>query len=256
MTIQIYGGCEIVGHTLESFLKHAQRIRPAMIEVARHAARSFVVNCATHNFDLHHLGLETEKPRSFIGEAATTLMDRQDEVERTRRRDPMADFASDVVLFPVAATKSAPARLLATTFIEHPELYKAWTSQPFWRDFSYWDNSDGPDELPRREWTARKRMWAQIFPGRMPPSQVGFTLNLVRPIDAYHEMTDELLAPHLSTLHQRAHVLVDYFMKDIPAELALPPDATRAQKREALQPYLESRLVPALTIAQLRNRPE
>lgn len=253
MSTRIYNGCEIAGHTLESFLKHAQRLRPAMAEVAQLALRQCVLRSAVARFDRHHLGLAPAPERSFLSDASHAVQERADEVERTGRRDPTVDFAAEVVLFPLAATKVRPARLLAMSFIEHPALRAHWESQPFWREFWYGDSGDTPDDVPKRAWAERRRLWARVFPDHRPPSQVGFTLNLLRPFDAMHRMTDELLAPLLPSLEERAHSLADCYMRDTPAAIALPPDATREQRRTAIEAYLRERLVPAPTLAQLRN---
>lgn len=260
MSTRIYTGCEIVGHTLESFLPLAQRLQPALAEIAQVASRQFVMRAAVYQFDRHHLGLAAaERPRSFIGQAFEDLLDRQNEVERTGRRDGCVDFAVDVTLFPIPRTRAAPARLLAMSFIEHPELRKCWTAQPFWRDFSYWDNTDEPDDLPRRVWSERKRLWKKVFPDSQPPSQRGYSLNLLRPGNAYHAMDDTALHPHLPTVEERAHVMVDFFAKEMPPEVVAAlgdrlPSASRDDKREAIKTYLLTRLAPELTLDLLRGR--
>lgn len=260
MSTRIYTGCEIVGHTLETFLPLAQRLQPALAEIAQAASRQFVMNAASYQYDQHHLGLtDAPRPRSFIGNAFDDLLDRQNEVERTGRRDGCVDFAVDVTLFPIARTRAAPARLLAMSFIEHPELRKCWTAQPFWRDFSYWDNADEPDDLPRRAWSERKRLWKKVFPDAQPPSQRGYSLNLLRPANAFHAMDDVALHPHLPALEGRAHVMVDFFVKEMPPEVVAAlgdrlASASREDKREAIKAYLLTRLVPELTLDMLRGR--
>jgi hypothetical protein len=255
MSTRIYNGCEIAGHTLESFLKTAQRLRPAMAEVAQQAARQFVMRCAVAHFDRHHLSLAPALPRSFLSHATRRLQERQDEVERSGRRDPLVDFAAEVTLFPLAATRARPARLLAMSFIEHPDVRAHWENQPFWRDFWYGDSGDAPEDVSRRDWAERRRLWARVFPDHRPPSQVGFTLNLLRQVDIYHPMTDALLAPYMPSLDERARGLVDYFMDDTPAAIALPSDATRDVRRKAIHAYLLGQLAPAPDLAQLRAAP-
>jgi hypothetical protein len=260
MSTRIYTGCEIVGHTLESFLKAAQRLHPQAKIVAQRAAREFIMRSAVHQFDEHHLGLaEDTRPNSFIGDAFNNLLERQDKIERTGRRDGGADFAMDITLFPLSTTRAAPARLLAVSFIENPELRKFWTAQPFWRDFWYGDSGDAPEDVPRKSWAERKRLWARVFPDGRPPSQRGYSVNILRPGDIFQTLDDEALAPHMPDLVARAHFLVDFFTKEPPEEVTASLGgplnaASRAEKREAIQQYLLPRLVPEVSMDQLRGR--
>lgn len=50
------------------------------------------------------------------------------------------------------------------------------------------------------------------------------------------------------------HLAADWFSRQLPADLALPEGASRAQTRQALAEYVKPRLVQELSIPLLRRR--
>lgn len=60
------------------------------------------------------------------------------------------------------------------------ELIEKHIQSGVWRDFSYWNNSDRPDELTASQWARRKKVWDQIFAESSIPSEVGVNINLAK----------------------------------------------------------------------------
>jgi hypothetical protein len=248
MSTKIERGARIVGHTLESFLAEVQKIRGAFREAAKDCMRQAVVNCAASDFDKRHLGLEAgEPPYSFIGTAYIELMDRQYECQRTGLRNPFIDYAAEVSVFPVEG------QLLAISYIENPVLRGLLVNQPWWQSFGYWDNVDPDEDVPEADWQERGRLWSLALPDGLTPAQAGYSVTILASTAGPHDMSDELLTPHLPTLEERVHRSVDWF-RDVPLDLGLASGATREERRTAVARYIEPKLVQDLTIPMLRRR--
>lgn len=79
------------------------------------------------------------------------------------------------------------------TFTHNDQLYgmyyfgreghyeKRFLAHPSVKDFSYWDNTDMPDELDDNEWSLRRDVWNNIFSQSYTPSEVGMTIRLTNP---------------------------------------------------------------------------
>lgn len=60
------------------------------------------------------------------------------------------------------------------------ELIEKYIQAGVWRDFSYWNNTDRPDELTSSQWARRKKVWDEIFTDSSIPSEVGVNINLAK----------------------------------------------------------------------------
>ncbi len=60
------------------------------------------------------------------------------------------------------------------------ELIEKYIQAGVWRDFSYWNNTDRPDELTSSQWAQRKKVWDEIFVDSSVPSEVGVNINLAK----------------------------------------------------------------------------
>jgi len=248
MSTKIYNGGKLVGHTLESFLVEAHRMRTLFLEAAQDCMRQAVINCASSDFDKRTLGLEdTAPPHSYIGAAYIELMDRQFECQRTGQRNPFIDYQAELVVFPVEG------QLLAIPYIDNPVLRRLLATQPWWQDFGYWDNTDEEEGVSEAEWHERKRLWSLALPDGLTAAKAGYTVTILTSTDGQHDMTDEMLSPLLPTLEERVHRSIDWF-RGVPLDLGIGPNATRDERRLAVAEYIKPRLVQDLSIPLLRRR--
>lgn len=58
------------------------------------------------------------------------------------------------------------------------ELINKFTEEGIWTDFSYWNNTDRPDEVTSSQWSRRKKVWDEIFADSSMPADVGVNINL------------------------------------------------------------------------------
>ena len=247
MSTRIHNGFRLMGHSFESYLRYVPEIRERLQEKAQSLARQFVMNYAVMLYDLHQLGIGThEKPRSYLGAGFDAYMARHDNIERDHSSDPLMDFTAEVVLFP------GNGYLLGVMFIANKELREIWQSQPAWEEFAYWDNSDEPEDISPADWEKRKRLWEEAMPDYRPPSQYGYSLNLLRNFDSQHPMTNELFVPHLLSFEDRVQMAANRLL--VVPGLTLAPELSREETHAATAEFIRTRLVENLTIDMLRGR--
>ena len=159
MSVKLYEGALIDGHSLESFLPELRKLRGEFLAQADDIARRFVVRMAVNQWDRQCHGLKTgeDSLHAHVLTAQTTLMDRQLEVESSGKSDPSVDFSADVTLCPVKG------KLLALPFIQHPGLRDIWQAQPWLQEYGYWDNTDPPDDVAEADWSQRASDWDEAF---------------------------------------------------------------------------------------------
>jgi hypothetical protein len=81
-------------------------------------------------------------------------------------------------------------------------------------EFSYWNNTDTPDEISDSEWDDRGRIWDAAI-GSDPPAERGFTFDCMT---QHHVplISDEQIAKHLKTItfKKRLDAIAEEFIED------------------------------------------
>jgi len=136
--------------------------------------------------ELHKKVLETkvkvmetvhEKIRDLYGDADNfkkhwmNIQERSWDVERTKSRDPLADFAVEIVFFP---SKDC---LLYMVFTEHDIFTNKIRDELGARYYGYWNNTDPEEGVSEELWEKRGKDWNEALggDGYTPPSQCGFS---------------------------------------------------------------------------------
>lgn len=227
MSTRIDTGCEIAGHTLESFLPELRALQEQFAALAQQLSIRWLVRRATALRDRAHLGLplnlheevDPEDGRGALSLAWRDQMARQQDNVRTSRRDSAVDYSAEVTLFP------REGRLLAMAFIEHRELLTLWQQQAWRRDYAYWNHTDRPDEVTAADWERRRDDWNAIFKVNSVPSQVGYSFRLsdvqAAPRRPEASELDEQM-PDIATRVQ--DVGFEDFLKHHPQRLVINPD--------------------------------
>lgn len=74
-------------------------------------------------------------------------------------------------------------KCLGIGYTSDDEWFKGWLKQPGVSYFGYWNNSDGPEDVPLEEWEKRGKMWDEVLTkGNYIPSNAGFTIDLMDPM--------------------------------------------------------------------------
>ncbi|MDD2750843.1 MAG: hypothetical protein PHX24_12260 [Acidithiobacillus sp.] len=86
-------------------------------------------------------------------------------------RAPSVDTDFELTFFPDGK------RFLGIAFTEHDRWFRRWLKQPLVSEYRYWDNSDKPSRISRKEWDQRAETWDRVL-GYDAPSTRGFTISL------------------------------------------------------------------------------
>jgi hypothetical protein len=84
------------------------------------------------------------------------------------------DFKAELVFFP------HPEYILVLTFWDRKDYDKVWKKHPGVAEWGYWDNTDWPDGMTKKEWDKRCKDWEMVLggDGYGKPSECGFTITV------------------------------------------------------------------------------
>lgn len=180
MSMTIYTGFKLKANTIEEAYEIAEDFRLKANEIAEEETIKWIAREAAHLFDEATLaGQEPELTRK-VSEARYDFMRTSSEQDRKQSRDfSGVDMTSEIVIFPT------DKGIVGILYTENSKIEDAWKSLPEVEDFSYWNNSDHPEDVLDEEWEERSRVWNKVFESRrgsIPSSAlrgitITFTLN-------------------------------------------------------------------------------
>lgn len=109
-------------------------------------------------------------PERLFGNVWADMHDRQREIKKTQRRDPPVDFEFEIVIIPDGNT------FYGLYYTEQGKWADEFRDQPYIQDYSYWNNTDKPDEVTDAEWEERELTWNRLLPRVTTPAQRGYTV--------------------------------------------------------------------------------
>lgn len=115
------------------------------------------------------------------------VVDRQNEIKQTGVRDPEVDFGLELHLFPRAYD------VLIDVTTEQAELQAWFDKLPFVEDFSYWDNTDPPENATSAEWESRCQAWNEVLPYGATMSERCLTFEITPVGPAFVPTVDEII---------------------------------------------------------------
>jgi hypothetical protein len=170
LSTKIYNGFKFADSDLTVIHRHIMDWRNELRPLHQKATDAFVAEIAINIFDGERMRPGSQAGKTPLMEAITTLWDRQADVKKTQRRDPLVDFEFNVSLLPFEG------QVYGIIYTEQREWQRLWMDKPFVLDFRYWNNTDPPEELPETEWEERGRVGNAIFDSAIlnAPSMAGF----------------------------------------------------------------------------------
>lgn len=116
------------------------------------------------------------EPMRFAGkspydEARSEIRTRQKEILGSGSRDPQVDFDFEVSILPHEGS------VYGMVFSERQKWIDLWMDQDGLEDYSYWNNTDRPDDVTDAEWECRGKTWDAILLANPAgtPGMAGFT---------------------------------------------------------------------------------
>jgi hypothetical protein len=188
MSIKIFRGFKFSTTDLFEIHAHLAAWRLELRELHRQAVAGYLAKQIATMIDG-----AAATPGKYAGKAPYSsayigLMERQIEIKKTGYRDPEIDFQFDVVLMPHAGA------VYGMVFTEKEAWWELFTAKSYISDYSYWNNSDGPDDLSEEEWDQRGEVWNAILDASLlsVPAMGGFTAECVH--ETVHTGVAEVLA--------------------------------------------------------------
>ncbi|PLS19453.1 hypothetical protein CVD28_03285 [Bacillus sp. M6-12] len=111
--------------------------------------------------------------------------------------DPDANFDCKVVFFP------AKYKLLAMFFCYHEEYEKEWESIESVCKYEYYNHTDRPKKLSKKQWDKRKEIWKQVLPGFGSPALNGMEVNCVIHMPTAQALRKEEILKYLPSFDKR-----------------------------------------------------
>lgn len=159
MSTKIYSGFRMETDSLAEAARIIEKFRPWIQAQADIVLDTFMANMAAS-------GASDE-------EASSTWDKLRLQARRTGERISHVDTDCSIVLIP------AHGHILGMFYSAHSAWYQAWCQHEGVHEYSYWNNSDAPDDMPEQEWDARKRAWEFLSPD--PVAMQGFAIELMSP---------------------------------------------------------------------------
>jgi hypothetical protein len=168
MSTKIYKGFKLETDSFQEALQIINAFRPCVAKQAEDLMDKFIDNAkAAYKGESMHIA--DIKIDCF--DLWTNL---RDKMKEKGFKNPSVDTDFNIVLIP---TKGF---LLGIVYTAHNEWYDAWCKRNGVQEYSYWNNSDKPDEISEEDWKKREEDWDVLDYG--PTSMQGFSIELVDPM--------------------------------------------------------------------------
>lgn len=187
MSTKIYNGFKIDTGDISEVQSIFNGHQVALKEVTKEKIIEFLVKSAVEDFDKDIISKKnTGKDNNYISQASREMDDRQREIKKTGYRDPEVDFGVEIAIFPFEG------KFYGIYYSEQEEFYHNLLKQQKISEFSYYDNTDKPERISKKEWKERERVWDIIFDGNGLPCEIGFTkkYNTYAPRPEIHEIIE------------------------------------------------------------------
>lgn len=183
MSTKIYTGFRFRSHDIFDIQRLVAEWRLELASIHRAELASLLAGMCAETIDRNAINPERNAGRNPFREARQEVRTRQREILGSGHRDPEVDFDFEIAILPY------DGRVYGMVFSERSRWVDLWMEKEEVEDFSYWDNSDRPDEVSEKDWKARRMVWDGILRANDAgtPGMSGFSA----------QCTDRMLQPRL-----------------------------------------------------------
>jgi len=176
MSTKIYNGYKMP-KSLELLQDFIMDFRDKAEKVVMHDLTKLTAEMTSYNVDRFFFNSlkEPELADSALQKVMRLIDDEYSKIKKTKERNPTYDFECEIsVLVPKGSDK-----ILLLLFTEQKNLKSLFESYEFIDEYSYWNNSDKPDDISDVEWGQRKIDWDKALPGSGVPARNGLSFELI-----------------------------------------------------------------------------
>lgn len=153
MSTKIYNGYRLRTGTIADLNALLRGFQAAALAASRDRMAALCARYAVRCFDKQTIGM-MDADKSPASEAFWHVMERQDNVRKTDRRDPEVDLECMLSLFPHGE------HVYVTLGSEQDIYEKLWEAVPGVEPYPYWNNTDRPSHVSEAEWEERGANWS------------------------------------------------------------------------------------------------
>jgi len=180
MSIKIYNGFELHHKNSVDLLNKLKDSTRRIESLAIQKLKRWITERSVYLYDNQTLK-DADNIDKVLVKVYMEYFDRIGEVERTNKRDRAIDFSFSLTIFP-----RTPKRSIGVVYTEHQDLFNAFLESEYLSDYSYWSNTDKPEELSETEWQKRRVEWDKSI-DRVTYGRSGLTFTVV---DTLHPSID------------------------------------------------------------------
>lgn len=206
MSTKIYEGMMFNDPNVNNIFKQLKQFQPQVQEAAKqYVCQNLANRCVTYLDNLFVTETCNTNETIFryhMGE----YYDETYELARDQYFQSAFDIRFSIAIFPISRRKT-----LAIPFYRQNELMDHFNKLNITREYGYWNNTDMPSFVTRREWRQRKRDWDIALPDSTYsiPSLSGLMCELSdnRPFVLNYDMLEPYFASHSARVKSLAHTM-------------------------------------------------
>ncbi len=169
MSTKIYTGIRFSTDNLNDVVNILQQFRSSLEYLIHDKTLTYLIKSAILKMDKDALSEQQTNKNNYFSDSFIELMDKQHNISINKKRHPDVDFKTSVTIFPHNGT------FYGMVFTEQNEFYNLLLQYPIVEEYSYWNNTDKPNNITEDEWLMREDIWNDIFKDVSIPEQAGFT---------------------------------------------------------------------------------
>ena len=173
MSTKIYDGFVIENKTLEQLHKQIMVYRQEVIALTQQELSEYIGGLVAYHLDEITMGIKKDKSKHSILSGKNVFMkDQEADCRAKGMRSHLYDFSCEISLIPLKANK-----ILGIIYTKRESFKDLWFNKSFVKEYSYWNNTDKPDEITGKEWAQRDRVWGRALCGTPAMSGYNATCN-------------------------------------------------------------------------------
>lgn len=174
MSTKIHTGFRLTARTMREALDSLGKVSIRCQGRLEERQATCVAELATRQIDKRAMSGLAGYPETAAGESSSSpisqawdmLADRQAEVRRTCKRDPVVDYE---VIFRIWLCRPTNEFVGYVAAENASEVLQVLFDSRAATEYGYWNNTDHPEHLNERQWEKRGKVWGALIAGKSGP---------------------------------------------------------------------------------------
>lgn len=190
---------EAVHHAMMDLRKEIQPIGESLMASWLAKTAISVLDFYTYFGRLENLSESAGSPLSI---AYTRMLDRQQILEKDKRRQPEVDFSFDICIIPQGSI------ILGLLFTEQLAYNDVLVTKPWFVDYGWQNSTDRDERVPEEEWNFRGAVWLRMLADSWNiPAMAGFSAR-ISPVCPIPFPNIETVLARIPVFERRVHSIL------------------------------------------------